>query len=287
MKNNRKPTVWLVSVLLLAIAVCLTFSSCTSASPGAVYVSFLDVGQADCALIECPGGTVLVDTGTALSWRTICAYLQIRDVTQIDYLVLTHAHDDHVGSADEVLGAFDVGCVVMPDYGSVTPTDDSYPRLTRALERSGVPVQYLTAGDSFNVGNAVFAVLGPNAAADGSNDDSIVLRMTYGGTSVLLMADAEIKTENDLLSTVTPSDLHADIIKIGHHGSSGSSSAPFLAAVQPGAAVISCGVGNTFGHPAAQVTELLDEMGVLLYRTDRDGTVVFAIDENGYEKVSK
>ncbi len=252
--------------------------------PSTLEVTSIDVGQAESSLVVTPEGkTVLVDAGGSLGpWQSefdfgedvVSPYLWARGITRLDAICLTHAHSDHFGGMHSVIQNF------RPRELWLGPTPDN--RDMRALitqaQDTGLKITRYTAGDAFDFGGASIAILSPPRSwVPGPklrNNDSLVLRFSYGDTSALLEADAEKQMEE----IMTPAVPHADVIKVAHNGSKTSSTPEFLAAVHPEFAVISVGARNSFGHPRREVLERLADMGVATYRTDMLGAVTFYLD---------
>ncbi len=245
---------------------------------GELQVHFIDVGQGDCILVMSEGEYMLVDTGDIDDECTekIIDYLNGFGIKTIDYLVLTHPDADHIGGAPEVIGEFDVEKCIMPDYDK--KTTKIYERTLDALEQTEVDVVEAVPGDEFSVGEADCKIIAPLKAYDDANDASVVIRMTFGEISVLLTGDAESESEADIVKRYKSSELECDVLKSGHHGSSTSSSSALLDAVSPKYAVISCGAGNSYGHPHTETTEKYESRKITVYRTDRNGTVVMKSD---------
>jgi competence protein ComEC len=250
-----------------------------AASDSKLRVTFLDVGQGDAILIETPDGRcILVDggpSGPALA-QALGAALP-PDVRRLDLVVLTHAQDDHVTGLVEVLQRFEVGMALA---GPLPGTTATYEAWQQQLERRSIPVHVAVAGEQAILGDDLrLEVLGPPATGsldsdDPLNDNSVVLRLVYGKVSFLLTGDIAVAGEQALLAS--GADLGATVLKLAHHGSDGSSTPAFLAAVQPQVAVISSGAGNNFGHPSP--TTLLRLAGIPHLRTDLNGSVRFATD---------
>ncbi len=239
-------------------------------------VSYIDVGQGDSIFIEFPGGkTALIDAGEADNVGAVISHLHQRQCRMIDYLICTHPHSDHIGGMSEVLSSFSVGEVYMP---RVEHTSKTYERLLMQLKNLGLSVHTAKAGTVLSVEPGVdFVVLAPvSGNYEEMNDYSAVLRLTYGENSFLFTGDAEKISEQEILDS--GSNLTADVLKVGHHGSSSSSHQAFLNAVNPTYAVISCGDNNEYGHPHKKVTRRLDGYGVTTYRTDLDGTIMAISD---------
>ena len=242
-----------------------------------VQFHFMDVGQGDAALIRTPDGNILIDAGTSDAEQDLKAYLDSLGVTDIEYAVFTHPHEDHIGGADMVLSHYTVKHVVLPD---VSAKDQSYQNMINALQKESCRIIKATPNTIFRVGELTCTILAPlHTGYAEVNDSSVVLRADYGDTSVLYMGDAEFPAEKELLTRYGKAPgglLDCDLIKVGHHGSDTSSDENFLAAVTPGFAVISCGKGNSHGHPMQATLARYASMNVTIHRTDREGNIMFS-----------
>jgi len=258
---------------------------------GKLHLTMLSVGQAESLLVRLPegstmlvdGGGYLFDNGLDFGERILAPALFCLGVRRIDYLVMTHCHPDHIGGLPHVAGTFPVGQFWEPVPGGSGP---HYDRLRTVLAGRGTPRRLLAAGDVIDLpGGVSLRVLSPPGAtlhppgggksAD-QNEESLVLRLGYGAVSCLLAADSGFGAErrmlgDGLLTTVT-------VLKVGHHGSRYSTSAPFLARISPRIALISAGRGNGFGLPDPSVLARLRERGAVVYRTDLDGTIDLVSD---------
>ena len=238
----------------------------------------LDVGQGDSFLLRTQEQTVLIDTGEAEYADTVVSALKEYGVEQLDLVIATHMHSDHMGGMAEVLEAVPAKTFIMTELPEeLTPTSRVYENLLTALEQSPetevIPAQ---PGDRYSLGDGVtLTILGPVADYDDLNRTSVVCRVDAGDRSFLFTGDMEKKAENDLIAA--GADLSADVLKVGHHGASTSSTADFLAEVDPVCSVISVGEGNSYGHPTAATLERLNEYGPV-YRTDLLGEIRITTD---------
>lgn len=238
----------------------------------------LDVGQGDSFLLRTQEQTVLIDTGEAEYADTVVSALKEYGVEQLDLVIATHMHSDHMGGMAEVLEAVPAKTFIMTELPEeLTPTSRVYENLLTALEQSPetevIPAQ---PGDRYFLGDGVtLTILGPVVDYDDLNLTSVVCRVDAGDRSFLFTGDMEKKAENDLIAA--GADLSADVLKVGHHGASTSSTADFLAEVDPVCSVISVGEGNSYGHPTAATLERLNEDGPV-YRTDLLGEIRITTD---------
>ncbi|MGO5027824.1 stalk domain-containing protein [Candidatus Agathobaculum pullicola] len=233
-------------------------------------VEYLDVGQADSILLSSDGEYMLIDAGNNENGDDIVSYLRDVGADELKYVVGTHPHADHIGGMDDVILALDVDNVLLP---AATTNTQTYTDVLDAIETKNVPLIVPVGGQTFQLGNAAVSVITAQQADD-LNNTSIVLKATYENTSFLFMGDAETEVESAILSADT--NVKSNVLKVGHHGSSTSTSSAFLAAVSPDAAVISCGAGNSYGHPSATTLQKLT--GVPVWRTDLNGTIIAMTD---------
>lgn len=252
---------------------------------GEIVVHFIDVGQGDADLIMTSDGkTVLIDSGTPESRTVLTGYLKEQGVKKIDYFVLTHPHADHIGGAAAVLDAFDVVNVIMTDAPTTTST---YKKVLQKIDEKDFGVIFAEAGKEYSLGEAKITILGPvSDYSDDLNNTSIVLRLTYGRTVFMFTGDAEKKAEQDMLTKFPASYFRADVLKLGHHGSSNSTSDGWFFAVSPEYAVISCGRNNDYGHPHREILSLLKKNGTTYFRTDTDGSIVMSSDGESVKIIS-
>lgn len=247
----------------------------TQALPGDFAIHYIDVGQADAALVLCDGEAMLIDGGNVADGQLLVSYLQQQGVTELSAVVCSHAHEDHVGGLASVLAVYPTEAVYAPTRTYASNCFDDFLYYT---DQQGLTVTIPAPGDSFFLGSAEVTVLGPVKSYPDPNDTSIVLRIVYGDTAFLFTGDMETGAEGDLLDHWDGSDLTCDVLKVGHHGSSTSSSYRFLYEIDPDYAVILVGADNTYGHPHEEVVSRLRDAAVPIFRTDTLGTVVASSD---------
>ena len=244
-------------------------------------VYFIDVGQGDSELIRLKDSEIdiLIDAGTRSTKQELADYLKELGVDDIDILIGTHPHEDHIGGMAKIIEEFPIGTLYLPETSDeMTPTTKTYESLLDAAESKNVTVRTASAGDVLlEQGNTSFKVLSPSHTDyDNLNDYSIVTRLKVGDTAFLFQGDAETPVEEEILDS--GADVSCDVIKLGHHGSSTSSSRAYLEAANPSAAVISCGVGNEYGHPHRETMDLLEKLSITPYRTDTQKTLLAETD---------
>ena len=242
-------------------------STADSSAPDIPYgssfsIRFLDVGQADSALIQCDGHYMLIDGGNKEDSSLIYSVLKNNEITHLDLIVGTHAHEDHIGGLPGALNyaTADVTLCPVTDYNSKAFSD-----FKKYAQENGGGITVPEVGDQYQLGSASVDILGVNSGDD-TNDTSIVLKITYGETSFLFTGDAERAAEQVILDS--GADLSATVLKVGHHGSETSTTYPFLRQVMPKYAVISVGAGNSYGHPAENTLSRLNDADVEVFRTD-------------------
>ncbi len=237
------------------------------------WVSFLDVGQADAALVYCDGSYMLIDGGNVDDGAYVVSSLSEHGVQSLSYVINSHCDEDHCGGLTDVLEAFDAGCV----YSSTAEySSRAFTNFASAAAAQGSAIEIPSPGDTFALGSAAVTILGPLRDYGDNNENSIVLRIDYGQTSFLFTGDIGLEAEDELVESGAA--LSATVLKVGHHGSAGSSGYVFLREVMPAYGVISVGAGNSYGHPTDAALSRLRDAEVTLYRTDLQGSVTAMSD---------
>ncbi len=244
---------------------------------GALVVHFIDVGQGDSMLVQHAGKNMLIDAGTWEAGKTVSDYLKAHGVSTIDVLVSTHPHSDHIGGMSAVLKDFPVKVI----YDSGIPhTTQTYEEYLTLIDQKNIKYKVPEKGDVIDFAPGVTVqVLSIGGNYEDLNEQSIVLKVTYGSDSFLFMGDTGFDAESGLLKSGY--DLRSDVLKVGHHGSKGSSGTSFIKAVDPKYAVIEVGADNPYGHPTKAAMDRLGVEGSIVYRTDYDGDVVMTSDGKG------
>lgn len=262
--------------------------SAPTSSDKLLVVEFLDVDQADCELFFLPDGKILlIDAGDRGDGDEIVDYLKAKGIEKIDYLIATHPHADHIGGMSDVVNFFEIGQIFAPKVASDdVPTSKTYEEFITSVKNKGMKLNRAKPGTTLFEGQDYKAeCFAPNSDDyDELNDYSVAVKLSYGIHSFLLTGDAEALSEREMINAGF--NLDSDVLKLGHHGSSSSSSDAFLRAVTPKYAVISCGEDNDYGHPHTETVNALKRLHGLekTLRTDIDKTVIFTADgktENG------
>lgn len=235
-------------------------------------IHFIDVGQADAALVECDGHYMLIDGGNKEDSDLIYSVLKKAAVPKLDIIVGTHAHEDHIGGLPGALNYTTADLVLS----SVTSYNSkAFKNFKKYADKNGGGLVVPKAGDTYSLGSSDVKIIGVNEA-DGTNNSSIVLKITYGKTEYLFTGDAEREAEQAILNR--DEDISANVLKVGHHGSDTSTSYVWLREIMPEYAIISVGKGNSYNHPTDEVLSRLRDADVQTYRTDLNGDIFLTSD---------
>ncbi|MCY6484352.1 ComEC/Rec2 family competence protein [Clostridium aestuarii] len=283
MKFYKKPI-----YILLIVAVCIfTFirfnrlqeTSVIPSYENKLLVHYINVGQGDSILIQVNNKNILIDAGPKA--KTVYSYLKKHKIKTLHYVIATHPHDDHIGGMSYVINKFKILEFYAPKKIANTETFNS---MITALNKKNLKIIPIKAEKKLDIGkNASCIFVAPNNDNyNNTNNYSAVIKITYKNTSFLFAGDAEALSESEILNTGY--NIKSDILKVGHHGSTSSTTTEFLNEVNPKVAVISCGQNNDYGHPNKETLSKLKGKNIIIYRTDIDGTIV--LESNG-EKIIK
>lgn len=236
-------------------------------------VHFIDVGQGDATLVKNGNAAMLIDTGEDTAGTQLADYLQNQGVDRLDYLVLTHPDSDHIGGAPDIIERIQIDRVFMSDFEK---DNETYRKLMQALDDKELSWSVPETGSDWSLGTARITIVGPWESYSDPNNSSIALLLQNGSNTFLFTGDVEEEAERDILESKI--SVKADVYKAGHHGSKTSSCQEFVDAVDPRTAVISCGEGNSYGHPDAQTLNTFRMRGTQVFRTDEQGTIVAVSD---------
>ncbi len=286
---------WLAIAALVVIAVTLaiyavmsgridigkeTNDNLPAASDACSYVHFIDVGQGDCELIVADDGSaMLIDGGEKEYGSTVLEYIRELGISKLDYIITSHPHSDHIGGLSKVISSeIEVGKVIMPYIpDEFVPTTKSYERLLTAIDDKNVGAEY-SKNQSFPFGGGTITIIQTEYSGDNYNNYSTLVKYEYEGSAFLFTGDLEATQEMQLVNAGT--DIYADVLKVGHHGSATSSCQKFLEAVSPTYCVIECD-GQSYNHPNPDVVSRLKKNCETILRTDKNGSIVFTCTDGG------
>lgn len=288
-KFKRIILLFITIIFTLSIIGCTNFTKATAANTtdvktlSSMVVNFIDVGQGDSALIQVNNRNMIIDTGTTESADNLVKYLKDKGIAQIDYLIVTHPHEDHIGGATTILKNFEVKNFYSPKITSNTKT---FENMIRELQNKNLKINTLKGGvdPGIDLGeNTKLEIFTPNKEQyEDLNNYSPIIKITYGDNSFIFTGDAETESEKEALSL--GKNLKADVLKVGHHGSSSSTSKELLNAVNPSIAIISVGKDNKYGHPTKSTLNKLNKKNIKVYRTDLEGTITLISDGKNITK---
>ena len=270
-----------LKVLFFIFIIIISFSFLTQNNSNnyknKMIVHYIDVGQGDCILIQVNNKNLLIDSGPSSNRKDLLNYLEKLNIKKFDYIIATHPHEDHIGNMDTIIKRYDIGSFYSP---KVITSSTTFENMISALVDKNLKINVLKKGvKGIDLGkNTEIEVFSPleNISSDNLNDYSPIIKITFFNNSFLFTGDAEISTEDTVLSQ--NNNLNCDILKVGHHGSSTSTSTDFLISTNPSVAIISVGKNNSYGHPTSETLSLLNSYNIRTIRTDINGTVIAISD---------
>ncbi len=277
-KGNKKAQILTIIVFaIIALGGAIFGNDIVSKEPkvenlnGNLEISYLNVGQGDSAYIKVNDFDILIDAGPRSDADALLQQLEEKDIDDFEMIIATHPHEDHIGGMAKVFEKYDVESFYMP---KVTHTTKTFENMVNAINKEGIKIKQIKEGMSFDLGEgAKIDVYSPiYESYEEFNDYSPIMKLTFGQNEFMFTGDAEAHAEQDVVAKY-PTNLKADVLKFGHHGSSTSSTEEFVKAVSPKYGIISCGVDNTYGHPHRETLEKISKYNIEAYRTDKQGQI--------------
>ena len=279
--NKKYLFMFLLIILISSLTISCNFPTNDSNKNNQIesnkmIVHYIDVGQGDSILIQVNNKNLLIDAGPKSDKKKLLNYLSNLNLDKLDYVIATHPHEDHIGNMADVIDDYNVLAFYAPKVQSTTKT---FEQMVESLKSKNLKINVIKKGtDSINLGeNTKVTIFSPTKDYyEDLNNYSPVIKIEYGKTSFLFTGDAQKEVEKEILAN--NEDISADILKVGHHGSSTSTTKDFLNKVNPSIGVISLGKDNTYNHPNDGTVKRLKENKVTIYRTDKNGTVILSSD---------
>ena len=272
MTNSKK-----ILTLLIILIIPLILSCNSNSSTNIIKVHYIDVGQGDSILIQVNNKNLLIDAGPSVMQDNLISYLKDNNIKNLDYIIATHPHEDHIGGMAKVIKTFNIGKFYAPN---VIHDSNTFENMITELQNKNLKINIIKKGMGGDIDlgkNTTIEVFSPlSDTYDNLNNYSPIMKITYGNTSFLFTGDAEKETENEVIRN--KSNVKSNVLKLGHHGSSSSTSENFYSAVSPNISIISLGINNKYGHPSKNILSLLSSAKTEVYRTDEDGTIIISSD---------
>lgn len=245
-------------------------------------LTMFDVGQAESFLLKKGQETALIDCGTIAQGKDIVNKLKEQEIEKIDYIFITHPHQDHMGGMLDIISNFQIGKIILPNINRKKITAKWYKKIMNELDQGKYQLEVAEKNKQYNLDDVeIKTISGGTYKGKNINNYSTVLKVSYGQQSIIMTGDAEELVEKEILKS--NQDIKATILKIGHHGSKTASIEEFINAIEPTYALISCGLNNKYNHPSEEVLERLDRKKIKTFRTDKMGNVILRITEQDVE----
>lgn len=276
--------IFILIALLILAKLSFNFNNYSNTYKNAMLVHYINVGQGDSILIQVNDKNLLIDSGPESNKNDLLTYLKNLNIDTLDYVIATHPHEDHIGNMHHIINTYNISAFYAP---RVTASSKTFEEMIDSLKRKNLKINVIKQGiSSIDLGNNTkVTVFSPNHDSyDNLNNYSPIMKIEYKNTSFLFTGDAEEEVESELLKNNFL--LSSDVLKIGHHGSSTSTSSSFLKAVNPSICVISDGINNNYNHPSPITLKKLKENRCIIYRTDKHGDILLISDGNNIIKKS-
>ncbi len=286
--TKKNLPVFIIIAVLVVIFAVVEGTGITDNSPASntaegqlLTAHFIDVGQGDCTLFISGDETMLIDCGEREYADTVINDLKSYGVNELDYVVVTHAHSDHMGGMADILDAVPTENIIFSEPSEKSSGTKTYGDFLDAADRSGADIIIAEPDYTFSLGNAECRILAPfNVSDEEENNNSVVMHITAGTTSFLMTGDAEKAVEKEIIKNYP--NLRTTVLKVGHHGSKTSSHDKFVSMLRSEIAVIPVGADNSYNHPTDTVLQTLDKYNLSTYRTDIDGTITINCFADNY-----
>lgn len=287
----KKRIISFIFVFILASLLITSYSGTNtsySLKENQLYIHYIDVDQGDSILVQVNNKNLLIDAGPKSSRNDLTNYLDNLNIKSIDYVISTHPHEDHIGGMSKIIDTYDIGKFYAP---KITHTSKTFESMISSLKNKNLKINIIKRGlCSIDLGKGTtLTVFSPtkDIYETSNNPDynnySPIIKLTYYDTSFLFTGDAESLAEKEVLKN--GDDISANVLKLGHHGSSTSTSDEFLEKVNPSISIASLGYLNSYGHPHKEITDKLKNKNITLYRTDKDGTIILASNGKSILKI--
>ncbi|KAJ50284.1 competence protein ComEC [Clostridium tetanomorphum] len=283
--NKKKIFIlFLIIIYFIPLKACSSYSFNNISNDNILKIHYIDIGQGDSILISINNKHMLIDSGSKEKSKYLIKYLKNQKIKKLNYVIATHPHEDHIGSMSEIIRKFTIENFYAP---KITSNNSYFNDMVNALIDNNLKIKVAKANNRINFYPNIYCefIAPNNINYDNINNYSAVLKLTYKNCSFIFTGDAEALSENEMIQNCH--DLKCDVLKLGHHGSSTSTTDSFLEKTSPKIAIVSCGKNNKFGHPNKKTISKIKKKNIKLYRTDIDGNIVFTCDGKGIQKLIK